>query len=129
MHVTFLHHFCLHGKPCIVIKEREYVDRRGFHPLSAPSPIRYSMAGFNWGIQENFRDSRDNSLSQRGSPSGWAKPRGRGYISEYPNLDDRFESISTKCAIEPLGSEMIMKKWSFRSLTGVFDTSRIDGGI
>jgi hypothetical protein len=35
-----------HEKLCIVKKRGWYIDRRGFHSLPAPPPIRYSMAGF-----------------------------------------------------------------------------------
>jgi len=58
------------------IKKKEYIDRRGFHPLPAPPPIRYPLAGFNWGIQENFRDLEIIPYPNRGSQSGGAEPPG-----------------------------------------------------
>jgi hypothetical protein len=31
----------------ILFKKEEAVDRRGFHPLPVPPPLRYSSAGLN----------------------------------------------------------------------------------
>gem|GEM_PF-3888676 len=49
-------------------KKKESVDRRGFRPLSDPPPIRYSLAGFDWGIGKKFQRFGDYSLSRPGSP-------------------------------------------------------------
>jgi hypothetical protein len=56
-------------KPCIFyLKKEEYVDRRGFHPLPVPPPIRYSSAGLNLGHSRKLQRFGDYSLSQLGSP-------------------------------------------------------------
>ena len=50
------------------LEKEEIRDRRGAHPLPAPTPIRYSLAGFNWGSGRKFQRFGDYSLSQSGSP-------------------------------------------------------------
>ncbi|MEI6292485.1 MAG: hypothetical protein WCP36_02315 [Methanomicrobiales archaeon] len=60
-----------------ILKKKEYVDRRGFHPLPALPHIRYPVAGFNWGIQEYFRDFDSIHYPNRGSHSSGAEPRER----------------------------------------------------
>jgi len=77
-------------------KKGKYVDRRGFHPLTTPPPIRYSLAGFKGDIQVNFRDLDIIPYPNRDRHSGGAEPRERDYILEYPDLQDRFERVSTK---------------------------------
>jgi hypothetical protein len=37
-------------------KKRRYVRPGGGFTLPVPPPIKYSLTGFNWGIQANFRD-------------------------------------------------------------------------
>jgi hypothetical protein len=52
----------------VFLKKRKYVDRRGFPPLPAPTPIRYSCTEFNWGIGRKFQRFGDHLLSQPGPP-------------------------------------------------------------
>jgi hypothetical protein len=49
-------------------KNRRYVDRRRFHFIPAPHPIRYLLAGFNRDIQGHFRDLEVIPYPNPGSP-------------------------------------------------------------
>ncbi len=51
-------------------KKGGYVDRRGFHAFAAPPSTKYSLAGFNWDIQGNFRDLKIIPYPNWGRQSG-----------------------------------------------------------
>ncbi len=52
-------------------------------PCPTPNKINF-RAGFNWGIQENFRDLEIMLYPNRGRQSGGAEPRERDKILEKP---------------------------------------------
>jgi hypothetical protein len=82
------------GNP-IFKKKRKDLDSRGLHPLPAPPPIRYALAGFT-GTLLNIAANKDAVPI----PIGVATAAGRspGSVIKFGNtlLQDRFGSISTK---------------------------------